>query len=287
MAGKDQPMSQTLGEALKSATAQLATARCDSPRLEAELLLCEATGASRTELIAWPDRPLTPSQAKQLANLIRRRAGGEPIAYILGYREFWGLCLRVTPDTLIPRHETELLVEATLAALPAEQPLVGIDLGTGCGAVAIALASERPRWTLIASDRSGPALHVAADNARTLGLGNLLPLQADWLTAIADEALHFIVCNPPYIHAADPHLHLGDPRHEPRMALTDDADGTTPARTIARQGRRCLHPGGWIAFEHGWDQGPTARQLLNARGYHRVQTLRDLAGHDRVTCGYT
>jgi len=277
-------MPLTLRDALSAGAARLYAAGGGSSRLEAELLLCEAIGSTRTGLIAWPERPLTPSQVERFSELIRRRAEGEPIAYILGYREFWGLRLRVGPDTLIPRHETELLVEATLAALSAEQPLIGIDLGTGCGNLAAALASERPRWTLIASDRSAPALRVAADNARTLGLGNLLPLQADWLTAIADQALDFIVCNPPYIHAEDPHLGLGDPRYEPRMALTDNADGTLAARTIARQGRSCLHPGGWIAFEHGWDQGPAARQILNAQGYQRVRTLRDLSGHERVSC---
>jgi release factor glutamine methyltransferase len=278
---------QTLGEALKTGTAQLGAAGCGSPRLEAELLLCEATGASRTGLIAWPERPLTPSQAQRFNGLILRRARGEPIAYILGYREFWGQRLRVTPDTLIPRHETELLVEATLAALPAEQPLIGIDLGTGCGNLAIALATERPRWTLIASDRSAGALRVAAQNASGIGVHNVLPIQGDWLAPIADGRLDFIVCNPPYIHPDDPHLGRGDPRHEPRMALTDDADGTAPARAIAGQGRQGLRSGGWIAFEHGWDQGPTARRILNAQGYRRVETLRDLSGHDRVTCGYS
>ncbi len=278
-------MPQTLGDALKIGITRLDAAGCGSSRLEAEILLCEAAGTTRTGLIAWPERPLDPSQSAQFDDLLRRRADGEPIAYILGHREFWGLSLRVTPSTLIPRHETELLVESALATLPADKPLIGIDLGTGCGAVAAALASERPGWTLIGSDRSRPALQVAADNARRLGLDNLLLAQADWLAPLAAGQLDFIVCNPPYVHGKDPHLERGDPRHEPLMALTDGADGTTPARIVAGQGRRCLRPGGWISFEHGWDQGPAARQILTHQGYRDVQTLRDLSGHDRVTCG--
>lgn len=278
-------MPQTLGEALKTAAARLDATSDGSSRLEAELLLCEAAGTARTGLIAWPERRLTPPQARHFEALIERRAAGEPIAYILGYREFWGLRLRVTPDTLIPRHETELLVEAALGTLPAGDPLRGIDLGTGCGAVGIALASERPDWRLIASDRSRRALRVAVQNMRSLGLANLMPLLADWLEPIADDALDFIVCNPPYVPVDDPHLTVGDPLREPYTALTDGADGTTAARAVASQGGRCLRRGGWLAFEHGWDQGPASREMLSALHYRRVETLCDLSGHDRVTCG--
>lgn len=270
-------------EALAAASAQLAGLPDGSPRLEAELLLSAASGLDRTRMLTWPDTPLSSDARRRLVALVERRGQGEPIAYILGYQGFWTLDLDVTPDTLIPRPETELLVELALELLPAQAPLWIADLGTGSGAIAAALASERPAWTLIASDRSLGALHVAAANAQHLGLNNLHPLAADWLTPFAPGTLDAILSNPPYIPAADPHLSRGDLCFEPAMALSAGPDGLAAIRHIADQAPSRIKPGGLVAVEHGFDQGPAVRMLLAAAGLVRVETRQDLAGHERVT----
>jgi release factor glutamine methyltransferase len=278
---------QPLGEALREAIASLAASNRDSDqvsnRLEAELLLCEATGNSRTRLIAWPERTLEPAQHARFRALVERRAAGEPIAYILGRREFWGLQLEVAPTTLIPRPDTELLVECALQALPEKSPIVCADLGTGTGAVAAALAHERPAWTLVAVERSIGAIAIAAANAQRLRLDNLLPVRADWLQAIAPERLDAIVSNPPYVPDDDPHLRRGDLRFEPRTSLAAGPDGLDAIRTILDQAPSSLRPGGWIGIEHGWDQGAEVRRLLIQAGFEKVKTHRDLAGHERVS----
>jgi len=278
---------KTLGEALHEAIATLAARKQDSnlgsSRIDAELLLGEATGSSRTALIAWPERTLEPAQRAHFRTLVERRASGEPIAYILGQREFWGLQLAVAPTTLIPRPDTELLVECTLQALSATSPIVCADLGTGTGAIAAALAHERPAWTLIAIERSIGAMAIAAANARQLQLGNLLPLQADWLQGIGPERLDAIVSNPPYVADDDPHLRRGDLRFEPRTALVAGPDGLDAIRAILDQAPRSLRSGGWIGIEHGWDQGAEVRRLLKRAGFEKVKTHRDLAGHERVS----
>ena len=247
------------------------------------MLLCAAAGATRTALIAWPERRLEPAQAARLESLLRRRLAGEPMAYILGRREFWGIEIEVGPATLIPRPDTELLVECALGALPADTPLVCADLGTGSGAIAAALAHERPRWVLIAVERSPQAAAVAAGNKRRLGLGNLHPLCGDWLTAFAAGSLDAVVSNPPYVRDDDPHLGQGDLRFEPRSALCAGADGLEAVRVIAAQARHALRPGGWLALEHGWDQGDALRRLLAGNGFASIRSHRDLAGHERVT----
>lgn len=278
---------QTLGEALRAAIAALSVddrnGIQDSCRLEAELLLCKATGASRTDLIAWPERSLGPAQQACFQALVQRRATGEPIAYILGRREFWGLQLEVAPTTLIPRPDTELLVECALEALPADRPIVCADLGTGTGAIALALAHERPAWTLIAVERSAGAATIAAANARRLGLSHLIPLRADWLRAIAPNSLDAIVSNPPYVPDDDPHLQRGDLRFEPRTSLAAGADGLDAIRAILTQAPTRLRPNGWIGIEHGWDQAPAVRRLLRQAGFEGVTTHRDLADHERVS----
>jgi release factor glutamine methyltransferase len=275
--------SPTIAEALRGARVRLAASGQDAARLEAELLLCAAIDATRTALIAWPERRLEPAQAARLEALLERRLGGEPMAYILGRREFWGIELEVGPSTLIPRPDTELLVECALKGLPADAPLVCADLGTGCGAVAAALAHERARWTLIAVERWPLAAAMAAGNQRRLGLDNLLPLCGDWLTAFAAGSLDAVVSNPPYVRDDDPHLAQGDLRFEPRSALCAGADGLDAARVIAAEARHALRPGGWLALEHGWDQGDALRRLLAGHGFTAISTHRDLAGHERVT----
>ena len=271
---------------LARATAALADLQDATPRLEAELLLAEATGWTRTSLLAWPERAPSAEAAAAFEALLVRRLAGEPIAYLRGRQEFWTLELRVTPDTLIPRPETELLVEIALERLDAQRPLQIADLGTGSGAIAAAVASERPGWSLFATDRSAAALAVARGNFRALGLERIGCLQMDWLAALAPDSLDAILSNPPYVAEQDPHLDRGDPRFEPRSALTPGGDGLDAVRAVAADAGRCLHPGGLLAVEHGFDQGDAARGIFASAGLHRVETCRDPAGLDRVTLGY-
>ncbi len=273
-------------QALQSASARLSELPHAAGELEAAMLLCHLLGVGRSHLLAWPERELTPDQQRAYDALLARRLTGEPIAHILGEREFWSLTLRVTPDTLIPRPETELLVERALEHLASlTSPLIA-DLGTGSGAIALALASERPDATLHASDRSEAALAVARENAERLNLHNLRFLPGDWIQALPDGARYrLIVSNPPYIEADDPHLRLGDLPREPRDALVSGADGLEAIRTIAAQAPGRLQPGGWLLLEHGKDQGPAVRELLLRHGFTAVATLFDLAGLPRVTEG--
>ncbi len=280
------PTPTTYREAQQAAAARLAALPHAAGELEAALLLCHLLGVGRSHLLAWPERELTRDQQREYATLLARRLAGEPIAHILGEREFWSLSLRVTPDTLIPRPETELLVERALehlAALPA--PLIA-DLGTGSGAIALALASERPDAHLHASDRSEAALAVARENAERLGLRNLRFLPGDWCRALPEEArYHLIVSNPPYIENGDPHLRQGDLPHEPLDALASGADGLEAIRAIAAQAPGHLHPGAWLLLEHGRDQGVAVREILLRHGFTAVATLTDLAGLPRLTEG--
>ena len=277
----------TFAAALSEAVDQLDGLADGSPRLEAELLLGAATGLSRTRLLTWPDTPLTSDTRRRLAGLVERRRGGEPIAYILGRQGFWTLDLDVTPDTLIPRPETELLVELALTRLPARAPLTVADLGTGSGAIAAALASECPAWTLIALDRSPATVAVAWANARRLRLPNLRPLVGDWFGPLAPGSLDAVVSNPPYVAASDPHLGRGDLRFEPQAALASGPDGLDAIRHIAAGAQRHLRPGGLLALEHGYDQGGKVRAILRRAGLIEIETRRDLAGHERVTLAVT
>lgn len=236
-------------------------------------------------MLTWPDNPLTREARRRFAALVERRRCGEPIAYILGRQGFWTLDLEVTPDTLIPRPETELLVELALARLPATAALTVADLGTGSGAIAAALATERPSWTLIALDRSPAAVAIAMVNARRLALPNLLPLVGDWLGPLAPGGLNAIISNPPYVAASDPHLGRGDLRFEPPPALASGPDGLAAIRRIAAEAPRHLCPGGLLALEHGYDQGIAVRAILAAAGLQEIETRHDLAGHERVTLG--
>lgn len=276
---------QTVAEAIKRAARAFADLRDASPRLEAELLLTEATGWPRSRLVAWPDQVLDPTASDSFARMVERRQGGEPLAYIRGRQAFWTLDLRVTPDTLIPRPETELLVEIALSQRGADACLRVADLGSGSGAIAAALASERPHWLIIAVERSAAALAVARSNFSAFGLSNCLALRGDWLSALAASSLDLILANPPYVRLGDPHLSQGDPRFEPRQALVAGIDGLEAIRAIVGQARSRLRPGGLIAVEHGFDQGPAVRQLFRQSGLHHPQSRRDLAGQERVTLG--
>ena len=270
---------------LQQATAALAILPEGTPRLEAELLLTQATGWSRTRLFAWPDHPVAPDAHARFDALLARRLAGEPIAYIRGRQDFWSLELLVTPATLIPRPETELLVETALESLRADAPLRVADLGTGSGAIAAALATERPAWQLVATDRSPTALEVARENLVRLGLRNVTLLRAHWSDAFAPGSLDALASNPPYVADGDPHLTRGDLRYEPPEALTPGGDGLDAYRAIAADARRCLRPGGWLFLEHGYDQGSDLRRILADAGIKAPSTRSDLAGHDRLTLG--
>jgi release factor glutamine methyltransferase len=252
-------------------------------RLEAEVLLAHVLGKPRSHLYTWPAAVLEGEQQERFEQLVQRRAAGEPVAYLTGQREFWSLELRVSPATLIPRPETELLVEQALALLPAEADVRVADLGTGSGAVAIALARERPCWQIVASDRSHAALDVAHNNARRLAGRNLLLMCGDWTGALAGQSMHAIVCNPPYVAETDPHLTRGDVRFEPRTALAAGIDGLDDLRRLSNDAMRVLRRAGWICLEHAPDQAARLRDLLAARGFENIATLTDLAGLERVT----
>lgn len=252
-------------------------------RSESELLLAAALEKPRTYLIAWPEAEVAESVEARYTQWIAERRQGTPIAYILGYREFWSIKLAVNPDTLIPRPETELLVERLLnLPLPATARI--LDLGTGSGAIALALAHEQPNWEIVATDVSSAALTVAKENAARLALENVSFLLGSWFDAVSaleTNCFDVIVSNPPYIDADDPHLQAGDLRYEPTLALTPGADGLLAYRTIAAQAPAYLRNNGRLLFEHGYSQGDAVRALLSS--YSDVTTYCDLAGHERVT----
>ncbi|MCE5181404.1 MAG: peptide chain release factor N(5)-glutamine methyltransferase [Betaproteobacteria bacterium] len=254
-------------------------------RIEAQVLLGQALGQSRAWLIAHGRDPLDTEQTAAFADLFERRWSGEPIAYILGEREFFSLNFKITPDVLIPRPETELLVELALARLPVGLPRRVLDLGTGSGAVAIAVAHHRPEAEVLAVDQSAAALEIARENARQLGANNLRFALSDWYGALAEEKFDLIVSNPPYIAAADPHLAQGDLRFEPATALEAGSDGLDDIRVIVQNAPAHLNPSGWLLFEHGYDQAEACRQLLMQAGFSQVSSSNDLAGIPRVTYG--
>lgn len=253
--------------------------------IDARLLLRHVTGATVAQIVSYPGRQLGPIDRMRFESLVARRASGEPIAYLLGEREFYSRTFAVTPGVLIPRPETEGLVDAALARLPAEGSPSIVDLGTGSGCVGITLALEHPRARVLAIDASIDAITVAQRNAQTLACGNIDFVIGDWLQGIDGHALAMVVANPPYIAAADFHLGQGDLRFEPRAALSPGDDALAAIRDIIGQAPAALAPGGWLILEHGHDQGADVRRLLITQGFAEVFTDRDLAGHDRITGG--
>lgn len=253
-------------------------------RLDAELLLAAALGKSRSYLHTWPERIVPTEAAVAFAGFLQRRRDGEPVAYILGQQGFWKIDLEVAPHTLIPRPETELLVEAALQLLPAT-PAQVLDLGTGTGAIALALASERPVWQVTAVDRVAQAVALAERNRERLHLANTRVLESHWFSALAGERFDLIISNPPYIAAADPHLSAGDVRFEPASALVSGADGLDDLRLIISQAPQHLNAAGWLLLEHGYDQAGAVRELLTRHGFEQVESRQDLAGHERISLG--
>jgi release factor glutamine methyltransferase len=252
--------------------------------LDAQLLLAHVLAVPRTRLKSHPEDLPDPSRTQHYRRLLARRAAGEPLAYLTGSRDFWSLRLRVTPAVLIPRPETELLVERALALRTAADGRVA-DLGTGCGAVALALASERPRWQVVATDACADALAVARANAAALGLSRVEWRHGDWYQALPGERFDLLVSNPPYVAQDDPALATASLRHEPPRALTPGLDALSCLRTLVRGAPRHLAPEGWLLLEHGATQGADVRRELVDAGFRHVRSHRDLAGHERMTEG--
>jgi release factor glutamine methyltransferase len=276
-------MTTTIAQLLTDARQRLA-AVTDTTRLEAEVLLADVLTKPRSHLYAWPEKAPESALTDRFHRLLERRLRGEPLAYVLGRREFWSLDLAVTPDTLIPRPETELLVELALSVTPRDSRGSVADLGTGCGAVALAIAHERPRARVVATDASLKALAVAEHNARRLGL-DLVFCQGDWYGALGSQRFDAIVSNPPYLTTRDPHLRRGDLRFEPSAALVAGQDGLTAIRTLVSGAAAHLSPGGWLFLEHGFDQEQSVPELLRDHGFEAVACHRDAAGLPRVSGG--
>ena len=267
---------------LKAAVARLR--QSESARRDAEILLGFVTGRARTFLMAFGETLLTPQQQEQLERLLARRERGEPVAYLIGEREFWSLPLSVSPATLIPRPDTECLVELALERLPSSSCHI-LDLGTGTGAIALALASERLDCKVTGVDLQPEAVALAQHNAQKLKIGNAQFLQGSWFAPLAGQTFALIASNPPYIDAADPHLAQGDVRFEPSSALVAQQHGLADLSAIVQQAPHYLESQGWLLLEHGWQQGESVRALLQAAGFISIATRRDYGDNDRVTFG--
>lgn len=281
-------MTLCIGEILRLHSKQLEAALdidSGSARIEVQCLLQAVLQVNRAWLLTHPEQPLAADQHAQYMALLERRLGGEPIAYLLGEREFNGLTFKVSPATLIPRPETELLVELALQRIPQQGACRVLDLGTGSGAIALSIAHARPNAEVVAVDALAAALEVAQFNLQRLNLGNVRLLRSDWFGALQDERFDMIVSNPPYIAADDVHLTQGDVRFEPPSALVSGAHGLDDIRRICAQAKAHLNVNGWLLFEHGYDQAAQVRALLQQSGFTGVFSARDLAGIERVSGG--
>jgi release factor glutamine methyltransferase len=276
--------SQTISDALHTATTMLSRTSA-SARLDAELLLEYVTGLPRASFRAAPERELPARAGWSFQQLVKRRSQGEPVAYIRGHQEFWSLLLEVTPAVLIPRPETELVVERALAHLDPSAAADVADLGTGSGAIALAIASERPAARVVATDMSKPALEIARRNAARLEIRNVSFVEGSWFAPLADRKFDLVVSNPPYVAQDDADLAPDVRRYEPAPALFAGATGFEAIDTICAQAPRHLQRGGWLILEHGWAQSGAVRERLVRHGFAHVRSHADLAGHERVTEG--
>lgn len=282
MSAAAEPGHVCIGSVLEQAAARLCDS--DSAALDAQLLLAHVLGKTRTWLYAWPERMVDAQDLQRFEALVAARAAGTPIAYLLGTRDFWSLTLQVNNAVLIPRPETEILVQAALELGP-PGPAQVADLGTGSGAIALALASERPQWSVHATESSARALTVAEQNRVALGLANVHMLGGSWCNPLPPGEFDLILSNPPYIAEDDAHLQQGDVRFEPRSALVAGAVGLQDIADVAAQALPRLKRAGWLLLEHGWQQGAAVRSVLQKTGYVEVQTRLDSGGRERMTMG--
>jgi release factor glutamine methyltransferase len=273
----------TIGALLTEGAAHLASSGAEAPKLDAELLLAHAVGTRRTRLKSHPEQIPEDAARVRYAELIDRRARGEPLAYLVGYKDFWTLRLAVSPAVLVPRPETELLVERALALKPEDSAARALDLGTGSGAIALALASERPQWQVTATDVSESALDVARANATSHALTHVELLQGEWFAPLGTRRFDLIVSNPPYIGADEPELAAPALGYEPRSALSPGADALACLRAIVHAAPPHLEHGGWLLLEHGATQAAAVARELVVRGFRHVRSHRDLAGHERMS----
>ncbi|WP_386079246.1 peptide chain release factor N(5)-glutamine methyltransferase [Vreelandella sp. F11] len=280
----------SLDALLKQAAQRLQRAGSSSPRIDAEVLLCHVLGRDRTWLYTWGDKTCSLWEQARFDALVAARAQGTPVAYLTGEREFWGLRLATSPDTLIPRPDTETLVELALGCVTQPTGRM-LDLGTGTGAIALAFASEQPDWQVLGVDLRSEAVALATRNAQALAINNARFLQSNWFGALetfeeADKRFDIIVSNPPYIAADDPHLSAGDVRFEPRSALVAAAEGMADLLHLVHSAPHYLTASGWLLLEHGYSQADKVRRALKSAGYQSVESIRDLGGHERVTLGH-
>jgi len=281
-------MSSSIQDILRNDSKQLEAALnidSSSARIEVQCLLQAVLQVNRAWLLTHPEQLLSDDQTSRLSALYERRLNGEPIAYLLGEREFYGLNFKVNRATLIPRPETELLVELALQRIPQQGAWHVLDLGTGSGAIALSIAHARPDAEVVAVDASAAALEIAQFNMQRLNLGNVRLLHSDWFSALRGERFDMIVSNPPYIAAGDVHLSQGDVRFEPRAALISGTDGLDDIRRICTQAKAHLNPNGWLLLEHGYDQAAQVRALLQQSGFEKIFSARDLSGIERVSGG--
>lgn len=277
-------MPETIQTVLSMARRKLSIVH-DSAALDAEVLLSFILKKDRSYLYAWPEYILSETEAGQFEHLLAKRLKGNPVAYLTGKREFWSMMLNVSQDTLIPRPDTERIVELALEKIPQNKSYCIADLGTGSGAIALAIAKERPQCKITATDCSRKALEIAKDNAKQLGISNVSFQQGSWCEALGEKAYQMIVSNPPYIKSDDIHLTTGDVQFEPLQALESGEEGMDAIRQIAQQAHTYLEPGGWLMLEHGYTQRTDVLKLLRHLKYVSLDVFSDLAGMPRVCVG--
>lgn len=274
----------TLANLINASTQKLSKIS-DTAKLDAEVLLCYVLKKDRSYLVSWPEKEIENAQLLKFQDLVEQRLHGHPVAHLIQQKEFWSLNLQVSPDTLIPRPETELIVEQILDLNFETENKSLLDLGTGSGAIAIALATEKPQWKVTATDSSTEALIIAKNNARQHKIKNIIFSMGSWFSAVSDQQFDIIVCNPPYIAESDPHLSEGDVRFEPSSALISGKDGLEDIRHIIAHAPDHLKPSGMLIIEHGYDQKQAVKRLFEKTGFQHIKQQADLAGMDRSTLG--